>query len=72
MSNKQELTPQSAAFILRMVDSLLTTTLQTTEKGNAPEIQAVFGQFHDAVEMACTALIIVGDQANIEIDGGDK
>lgn len=66
---KNEMTPQQAALTLRMVDGILVTSNMT--KNLSPEVKSVYGQIHEAVELACAALVLMGD-TSIEIDGGGK
>lgn len=64
---KNEMTPQEAVLVLRMIDGILMTGTMTREMG--PEMKALYGKIHEAVDLASTALIIMGD-TSVEIDKG--
>lgn len=66
---RNEMTPQQAALTLRMVDGILATSNMT--KDLSPEVKSVYCHIHEAVELACTALILMGD-SSVEIDKGGK
>ena len=64
---KNEMTPQEAVVVLRMIDGILMTGTMTRDMG--PEIKAIYSKVHEAVDLASTALMIMGD-ASVEIDKG--
>ena len=64
---KNEMTPQEAVVVLRMIDGILMTGTMTRDMG--PEMKALYEKVHEAVDLASTALIIMGD-TSVEIDKG--
>lgn len=65
-----KMTPEQAAFLLRMLDTM-TFQSMSVKKNIDETTKHLMNQFHEAIEMACTALILA-DGRDIEIYGGDK
>ena len=66
---KEEMSPQAAALVLRMFEGMITTACSMDKNNRSEMMGAVVDQLHDAVDLACTALILMGD-SSIEISGG--
>lgn len=64
---KNEMTPQEAVVVLRMIDGILMTGTMTRDM--SPEMKVLYEKVHEAVDLASTALIIMGD-TSVEIDKG--
>ena len=66
---KNEMTPQEAVIVLRMIDGILMTGTMTKEMD--PQMKALYSKIHEAVDLASTALMIMGN-TSVEIYKGDN
>lgn len=66
---KDEMSPQAAALVLRMFEGMITTACSMDKDNRSEMMGTIVDQLHDAVDLACTALVLMGDNS-IEIDGG--
>lgn len=66
---RNEMTPQQAALVLRMFEGMVSTSVRLNKDKSGETLNDIVNQLHEAVDMACTALVLWGDHS-IEIDGG--
>lgn len=71
--SKKEMSPQAAMFTLRAMEALLSISMKSRkvedETGNA--LGMFVDDMHEAIDMACTALALMGDNC-VEIEKGGK
>lgn len=65
----EEMSPQAAALVLRMFEGMVSTACSMDKDNRSEMMSTIVDQLHSAVDLACTALILMGDNS-IEIDGG--
>ena len=65
---KNEMTPQEAVVVLRMIDGVLMTGAMTSDS-MGPQLKAIYSKIHEAVDLASMALTIMSD-TSVEIDKG--
>ena len=68
---KKEMNPQAAMFQLRAMEGFLSLAFRKSEaEGKDTGITSIFmNDMHEAIDMACTALTLMGD-SSIEIEEG--
>ena len=57
---KNEMTPQEAVVVLRMIDGILMTGTMTREID--PQMKALYGKIHEAVDLASTDRWYINDR----------
>lgn len=68
---KEEMSPQAAMFTLRAMEGFLSIAMRSRNSdGETSESLNMFvSEMHEAIDMACTALSLMGDNS-VEIEEG--
>ena len=71
MASKKEMSPQEAMFTLRAMDGFLSISMKSRNSdGETSDALTMFvSEMHEAIDMACTALALMGDNS-VEIEEG--
>lgn len=71
--SKKEMSPQAAMFTLRAMEGFLSIAMKSRKVENETgDALAIFvSDMHEAIDMACTALSLMGDNS-VEIEEGGK
>lgn len=71
--SKKEMSPQAAMFTLRAMEGLLSISMKSrkVENETGDALNIFVSEMHEAIDMACTALSLMGD-TSVEIEEGDK
>ena len=69
--SKKEMSPQAAMFTLRAIEGLLSISMKSRKvEDETGDALAIFvSEMHEAIDMACTALALMGDNC-VEIEKG--
>lgn len=73
MASKKELTPVQAAFTLRALEGFMSIALRSkADEGEVSQpMESFVNDLHEAVDMACTALLMMGDNS-LDIEEGGR
>lgn len=71
MASKKEMSPQAAMFTLRAMEGFLSISMRSrNSEGETSDVLNMFvSEMHEAIDMACTALALMGDNS-VEIEEG--
>lgn len=71
--SKKEMSPQAAMFTLRAMEGFLSIAMRSrnSEDKSSDALGMFVDDMHEAIDMACTALAVMGDNS-VEIEEGGK
>lgn len=67
--SKKEMSPQAAMFTLRALEGFMSIAIRSKDDGVSQPMESFVDDIHEAVDMACSALALMGDNS-VEIEEG--